>query len=94
MYGAGPYRMSQELGIPMTDSRKLIDHYFDTYPGIRRYMDETIEKLPGDSHKGTTKLGHVLSEENLNCYNTNFHTFQHIITNIYNLQQVTNYINF
>jgi len=43
MYGAGPYRMSQELGITMEESRKLIDHYFKTYPGIRTYMDETIE---------------------------------------------------
>jgi DNA polymerase-1 len=43
MYGAGPYRMSQELGITMEESRKLIDHYFNTYPGIRRYMDDTIK---------------------------------------------------
>jgi len=44
MYGAGPYRMSQELGINMEESRKLIEHYFSTYPGIRRYMDEILEK--------------------------------------------------
>ena len=35
--------MSQELGITMEESRELIAHYFNTYPGIRRYMDETIE---------------------------------------------------
>ena len=44
MYGAGPYRMSQELGISMADAKILIDNYFDTYPGIRSYMDETLEK--------------------------------------------------
>ncbi|MDP7027154.1 MAG: DNA polymerase I [Candidatus Marinimicrobia bacterium] len=43
MYGAGPYRMSQELGIPMADAKTLIDTYFKTYPGIKRYMNETIE---------------------------------------------------
>jgi DNA polymerase-1 len=43
MYGAGPYRMSQELGITMEGARKLIDHYFNTYPGIRKYMDNTLE---------------------------------------------------
>ena len=42
MYGAGPYRMSQELGISMADAKILIDNYFATYPGIRKYMDETI----------------------------------------------------
>jgi DNA polymerase-1 len=44
MYGAGPYRMSQELGISMMDAKILIDTYFNTYPGIRKYMDETLEK--------------------------------------------------
>ena len=43
MYGAGPYRMSQELGIPMADAKTLIDTYFKTYPGIKCYMNETIE---------------------------------------------------
>ena len=42
MYGAGPYRMSQELGISMADAKILIDNYFATYPGIRKYMDETL----------------------------------------------------
>ena len=42
MYGAGPYRMSQELGISMADAKSLIDTYFNTYPGIRNYMDETL----------------------------------------------------
>ena len=42
MYGAGPYRMSQELGISIVDAKILIDNYFATYPGIRKYMDETI----------------------------------------------------
>jgi DNA polymerase-1 len=42
MYGAGPYRMSQELGIGMIDAKNLIDTYFNTYPGIRTYMDKTL----------------------------------------------------
>jgi len=43
MYGAGPYRMSQELNIPMVQARDIIDNYFKTYPGIRRYVDETLK---------------------------------------------------
>ncbi len=42
MYGAGPFRMSQELGISMASARELIDNYFRTYPGIRSYIDETL----------------------------------------------------
>ena len=44
MYGAGPYRMSQELGINMAEAKSLIDNYFKTYPGIKKYMSDTIEK--------------------------------------------------
>ena len=43
MYGAGPYRMSQELGISMSDAKILIDTYFNRYIGIRNYMDKTIQ---------------------------------------------------
>ena len=42
MYGAGPYRMSQELGISMVDAKKLIEDYFKTYPGIKKYVEETL----------------------------------------------------
>jgi len=43
MYGAGPYRMTDELGISMTEARKLIDAYFKTYPGINDYIISTTE---------------------------------------------------
>ncbi len=43
MYGAGPYRMSQELGISMTEAKTLIENYFTTYPGIKQYMDSTLK---------------------------------------------------
>ena len=44
MYGAGPFRMSQELGIPRKESVALINSYFNEYPGIQKYIDSTIEK--------------------------------------------------
>jgi len=42
MYGAGPYRLTQELGISREESLELINEYFNSYPGIRRYIDETL----------------------------------------------------
>ncbi len=44
MYGAGPFRMSKELGISMKDAKVLIDTYFNTYPGIQKYIQQTIEE--------------------------------------------------
>jgi DNA polymerase-1 len=43
MYGAGPYRMSQELGIPRHEAESLIDQYFRTYPGINDYIIKTLD---------------------------------------------------
>ena len=44
MYGAGPFRMSKELGISMKDAKVLVDTYFSTYPGIQKYIQKTIEE--------------------------------------------------
>lgn len=44
MYGARGFRMTQELGIPMSEARFLIEKYFEQYGGIRNYIDSTIEQ--------------------------------------------------
>jgi len=43
MYGAGPFRMANELDITRSEAAQLISEYFETYPGIRRYIDETLD---------------------------------------------------
>jgi DNA polymerase-1 len=44
MYGAGPFRMSQELGIPRSEAQAIIEVYFKQYSGIQDYIDETMEQ--------------------------------------------------
>ena len=34
MYGAGPFRLSQELDVPFGEAKKIKDAYFDKYKGI------------------------------------------------------------
>ncbi len=70
MYGAGPYRMSQELGINMADAKTLIDNYFDTYPGIRKYMDKTLS-LARDRGYVETLYKRRRKTGNLNASNRN-----------------------
>ena len=53
MYGAGPYRMSQELNIGMQDAKSLIESYFKTYSGIRGYIDKTLEAARKDGYVQT-----------------------------------------
>ncbi len=42
-YGISAFGLSQRLGIPRAEAGEIIDQYFKQFPGIRRYMDETIE---------------------------------------------------
>ena len=42
LYGSGPYSLSQELGVPFGQAREMIDAYFETYAGVRAFMDHTI----------------------------------------------------
>jgi len=44
MYGAGPFRMSQELGIPRNEAQAIIDTYFKRYAGIKDYIERTLEQ--------------------------------------------------
>ena len=41
MYGAGSFRLSQELGIPAAEAKKIIEAYFEKYKGIKQYMVDT-----------------------------------------------------
>ena len=56
LYGAGPFRMSQELGIPQKEAKALIESYFQQYSGVKDYIDETIIKAEKD-HYVETILG-------------------------------------
>ena len=49
MYGAGPYRMSKELGLSIVDAKKIVDSYFQQYSGIKHYVKDTIEKAKKDN---------------------------------------------
>ena len=53
MYGAGPFRMSQELGISRKEAIKIIDSYFEQYSGIKRYIKTTLEKARSDKYVET-----------------------------------------
>tara|TARA_A100001015_G_scaffold52034_1_gene57140 strand:+ start:165 stop:2879 length:2715 start_codon:yes stop_codon:yes gene_type:complete len=70
MYGAGPFRMSKELGIGMKDAKTLIETYFKTYPGIQKYITETIEEAHIKGYvstiNGRKKYSQSLASSNMN----------------------------
>ncbi len=43
IYGMSSFGLAKELGISRKEAKRFIDSYMDTYPGVKRYMEETIE---------------------------------------------------
>lgn len=44
IYGISAFGLSQRLGISRTEAKDLIDGYFDTYKGVKSYMDSCVEQ--------------------------------------------------
>ena len=53
MYGAGAFRISQELGISRVASQEIIDEYFKQYSGIKTYIDRILEKARKNNYVET-----------------------------------------
>lgn len=43
IYGISAFGLSERLGIPRAEAKMLIDGYFHTYPGVKEYMNRSIE---------------------------------------------------
>jgi DNA polymerase-1 len=41
MYGMSAFGLARQLGIARGDAQKYMDLYFERYPGVKRYMEET-----------------------------------------------------
>ncbi|MDE6309461.1 MAG: DNA polymerase I, partial [Muribaculaceae bacterium] len=44
IYGISAFGLSERLGIPRRDAKELIDNYFNSYPGVREYLDRCISE--------------------------------------------------
>jgi len=45
MYGAGPYRLSQELDVTFLEAKNIRDKYFEKFSGIEKYIEENKKQL-------------------------------------------------
>ena len=43
IYGISSFGLQQRLNIPRAEANDLINNYFEKYPGVREYIDRTIE---------------------------------------------------
>jgi len=44
IYGQTAFGLSRSIGIPVSEARDFIDRYFERYPGIKRFIEECIER--------------------------------------------------
>ncbi|MEE6657605.1 DNA polymerase I [Pediococcus acidilactici] len=43
VYGISDYGLSQNIGISRKDAKRFIDTYFKEYPGVKKYVDSSVE---------------------------------------------------
>lgn len=43
VYGISAFGLSEDLNIPRKEAAAYIDSYFATYPGVKNFLDETVE---------------------------------------------------
>ncbi|MCB0309677.1 MAG: DNA polymerase I, partial [Bdellovibrionales bacterium] len=56
IYGMSGFRLARELGIPVNEGNRYIEHYFERFNGVRRFFDELESQAMRDGYV-TTLLG-------------------------------------
>lgn len=44
VYGISDFGLSANINMPVRKAKEYIEKYFETYPGIKKYMENTVEK--------------------------------------------------
>ena len=44
IYGISGFGLSENIGVSTKEAKEFINNYLETYPGIKKYMDDTIAK--------------------------------------------------
>jgi len=52
-YGVSPFGLASRTTLSMNEARGFMQTYFDTYPGVKRYLDDTIAQAKEQGHVET-----------------------------------------
>jgi DNA polymerase I len=53
IYGMSSFGLAKQLGVSRDDARTYIQHYFERYPGVLKYMDRTREQAHANGYVET-----------------------------------------
>lgn len=56
VYGISAFGLARDIGVSNTEAKKYIESYFDRYPGVREFIDKTIQDAKEKGYV-TTLLG-------------------------------------
>jgi DNA polymerase-1 len=70
VYGLSPFGLSQNLGIDTSEAKQFITNYFETYKGVRAFIDKTLEEARRDL-KVKTLHGRIRPIPDINSKNSN-----------------------
>ena len=73
-YGVSAYGLASRLGISNTEGKEMIDQYFERFPGIKKYIDETVE-FAKDNGYVATLMGRRRYIPDINSRNWNVRGF-------------------
>jgi len=53
VYGISPFSLSQDIGVTVAEARDYMEAYFATFPGVRQYMTDVVERAKRDGYVET-----------------------------------------
>ena len=74
VYGISPFSLSQDIGVTVAEAKEYMERYFQTYTGVRAYMDRIVEQARADGYVETLMHRRRALPE-LKCSNHNLRDF-------------------
>ena len=53
VYGISAFSLSQDIGVSVAEAKAYMEAYFATFPGVRKYMDDIVERARADGYVET-----------------------------------------
>lgn len=55
IYGISAFGLAERLSISRSDAKKLIEGYYESYPQLRQYMEDSLERVRQEGYVSTIK---------------------------------------
>ncbi|HEY9190603.1 MAG TPA: DNA polymerase I [Sulfurovum sp.] len=67
LYGMGPKKLSEDVGISQSEAKEIIKNYFASFPTVKRFLEEIQERVKIDGYVETIlKRRRIFDYENAN----------------------------